>query len=108
MPHKPTSNPASDRLPPIHPGEILEQEFMRPLGLTKYRLAKDTGMPADRVGRIVAGTRSISADTALRLARYLRTTPQFWLNLQSRYDLDIATDKSGPTISREVQPLGAA
>ena len=95
-------------LPPVHPGEVLLEEFMAPLGLTKYRVAKATGMPADRVGRIVAGTRAITADTALRLARYLGTTPQFWMNLQTRYDLDVASDQIGEKISRKVKPLGAA
>lgn len=94
-------------LPPVHPGEVLFEEFMAPLGLTKYRLAKDTGMPADRVGRIVAGTRAITADTALRLARYLKTTPQFWMNLQTRYDLDHATDQLGAKIEKKIKPFAA-
>ncbi|MBM4007784.1 MAG: HigA family addiction module antidote protein [Planctomycetes bacterium] len=72
---------------PVHPGEILLAEFLAPLGITKYRLAKDTGMPADRVGRLVRGTRAFTADTALRLAAYFGTTAEFWLNLQARHDL---------------------
>ncbi len=89
---------------PVHPGEILEAEFLEPMGITKYRLAKDTGMPADRVGRIVQGTRAISGDTALRLARFFGTTPTFWMNLQARYDLERAAEESGRVIAREVRP----
>ena len=93
---------------PVHPGEILLLEFLEPLGITMYRLAKDTGMPADRVGRLVKGTRSFSADTALRLARYFGTTPTFWMNLQARHDLDKATSDIGKTIERRVQRFKAA
>jgi antitoxin HigA-1 len=108
MPRKSPTSASPALLAPVHPGEVLFEEFMSPLGLTKYRLAKATGMPADRVGRIVAGTRAITADTALRLARYLGTTPQFWMNLQTRYDLDVASDQIGAKILRKVKPLGAA
>jgi addiction module HigA family antidote len=73
---------------PIHPGEILFEDFMKPLGLTRYRLAKDIGVPPTRIGQIVAGRRSIAADTALRLARYFGTSPDLWLGLQARYDLE--------------------
>jgi addiction module HigA family antidote len=100
--------PCRAKIKPIHPGEILEEEYLRPLGLTKYQLAKDTGMPADRVGRIVRGTRGITADTAVRLARYFRTTPKFWLNLQARYDLDRYQDEHGDAVEREVTPYRAA
>ena len=93
---------------PIHPGEILFQEFMKPLGLTNYRVAKETGMPADRVGRLVAGTRAFTGDTALRLARFFKTTPGFWMNLQSRYDLDCAIDEAGNKIDKRVKPWQAA
>lgn len=93
---------------PIHPGEVLWAEFMEPLGITKYRLAKDTGMPADRTGRLVRGTRAFTADTALRLARYFGTTAEFWLNLQARYDLEVARDEKGNEIEQSVKPHSAA
>ncbi|MCE7974266.1 MAG: addiction module antidote protein, HigA family [Leptolyngbya sp. PLA1] len=93
---------------PVHPGEILWHDFMEPMGITKYRLAKDTGMPADRVGRLVRGTRAFTADTALRLARYFGTTPDFWMNLQARFDLEAAKDELGSEIERRVTPRPAA
>jgi addiction module HigA family antidote len=93
---------------PIHPGEVLREEFLGPLGISMYRLATDTGMPADRVGRLVKGTRAFSADTALRLARYFGTTPEFWMHLQARYDLEAARDEVGKAIEREVKPQSAA
>lgn len=93
---------------PIHPGDVLWTEFMEPLGVTKYRLAKETGMPADRVGRLVRGTRAFTADTALRLARYFGTTPEFWMNLQARYDLEVARDEIGKDIEQNVKPQSAA
>ena len=74
-------------LPPVHPGEVLAEDFLEPLGLTQYRLAKDTSVPARRINEIVKGERAVSADTALRLARYFGTSDLFWLNLQARYDL---------------------
>lgn len=77
------------KLKPIHPGEILHEEFLRPLGLSQYRLAKDTGVPPRRINEIVFGKRGITADTALRLGRYFGTSPQFWMNLQARYDLEM-------------------
>lgn len=80
-------------LAPIHPGEILNEEFLQPLGLSQYRLAKDIGVPPRRINEIVHGKRAISADTALRLGRYFGMTPEFWLNLQSHYDLEKAKDK---------------
>ena len=83
----PAHKPRIARHKPVHPGEILRAEFLEPLGITKYRLAKDTGMPADRVGRLVRGTRAFTADTALRLAAYFGTTAEFWMNLQARHDL---------------------
>ena len=85
---------------PVHPGEILWHEFMKPLGITKYRLAKETGMPADRVGRLVRGTRAFTGDTALRLARYFGTSAQFWMNLQAHYDLETAADEVGRDIEK--------
>jgi addiction module HigA family antidote len=96
------------KIKPIHPGEILHAEFLEPLGLSNYRLAKATGMPADRVGKIVQGRRSITADTALRLARFFGTTPTFWLNLQVRYDLERANDELGLSLQRLIRPHKAA
>jgi antitoxin HigA-1 len=93
------------KLDPVHPGEILLEEFLRPLGLSQYRLAKGVSVPARRINEIVRGTRSISADTALRLARYFGTSEHFWLNLQSRYDLEIEKDRLGKRLQREVQVL---
>jgi addiction module HigA family antidote len=90
------------RLPPIHPGEILQEEFLVPLELSQYRLAKEMSVPARRVNEIVLGKRSITADTALRLARYFGTTERFWLNLQARYDLDVQRDRLGARLEREV------
>ena len=91
------------RLPPIHPGEVLLEDFMRPLGLSQYRVAKDIGVPALRISQIVRGRRSITADTALRLARYFGTGAAVWLRLQARYDLEIAAIKMAKRINREVK-----
>ncbi|HEX6097008.1 MAG TPA: HigA family addiction module antitoxin [Thermoanaerobaculia bacterium] len=91
-------------LDPIHPGEILAEEFLEPLGLTQYRLAKDTSVPARRINEIVKGQRSISADTALRLARYFGTSELFWLNLQARYDLEVEKDRLGNRLDAEIRP----
>ncbi|MBI5520349.1 MAG: HigA family addiction module antidote protein [Desulfovibrio sp.] len=92
-------------LGPIHPGEILLEEFLRPLDLSQNRLGIDLGIPPQRVGDIVRGRRGITADTALRLARYFGTTPQFWLNLQSRYELDVARHSRLPErIAQQVRP----
>ncbi|HBI45134.1 MAG TPA: addiction module antidote protein, HigA family [Planctomycetales bacterium] len=96
------------KLPPIHPGEILQEEFLSPLGLSQYRLAKDTSVPPRRINEIVRGSRSVSADTALRLARYFGTSDRFWLNLQTRYDLEVAKDGLGDRLNREVKILEAA
>lgn len=89
-------------LPPIHPGEILAEEFLGPLGVTQYRLAKDTSVPARRINEIVKGERAISADTALRLAKYFGTSDLFWLNLQARYDLEVQRDRLGKRLDTEV------
>ena len=94
-------------LPPIHPGEQLREEFMRPLGLTAYRLAKDIGVPVSRVQAIIAERRGISGDTALRLARYFDTTPEFWLNMQRDYELETAEIEAGAAIAAEVRPRAA-
>src|ERR1700686_1321181 len=91
------------KLPPVHPGEILHEEFLLPLGLSPYRRGKDVSVPARRINEIVRGTRAISADTALRLARYFGTSERFWLNLQSRYDLEIQKDRLGKRLQREVK-----
>jgi antitoxin HigA-1 len=95
------------RLPPVHPGEVLLEDFMKPLGLSQYRVAKDLGVPALRISQIVRGRRSITADTALRLARYLGTGAAVWLRLQARYDLELAEAKAAKRINREVKTLRA-
>jgi antitoxin HigA-1 len=94
-------------LPPIHPGEQLREEFMQPLGLTAYRLAKDTGVPVTRIQAIIAELRAITGDTALRLARYLRATPEFWLNMQRDYELELAAESLGDRLMSEVKPRAA-
>lgn len=93
-----------EKLNPIHPGEVLLEEFIKPMNLSQNRLAIEIGVDARRVNEIVLGGRSITADTALRLARYFGVSPQFWLGLQAEYDLDIAMDKLGDRLEREVRP----
>ena len=93
---------------PIHPGEILLTEFLEPLGVSQYRLAKDVSVPARRINEIVHGVRAITADTALRLSRYFGTSERFWLNLQTRYDLEVSKDALGPRLAREVVTLKRA
>jgi len=93
------------KLPPIHPGEILIEEFLKPMGLSQYRLAKDISVPPRRINEIVHGKRSISADTALRLGRYFGISPQFWLNLQTRFDLEVTEDLLAERLEKEVQVL---
>jgi len=88
--------------PPVHPGEILAEEFLQPLGVTQYRLAKDTSVPARRINEIVKGERSVTADTALRFAKYFGTSDLFWLNLQARYDLETQKDRLGKRLDTEV------
>ncbi len=90
-------------LPPIHPGEQLREAFMKPLGLTAYRLAKDLGVPVTRIQAIVTERRAITGDTALRLARYFDTTPEFWLNLQRDYELERAAEALGGRLEAEVK-----
>ena len=92
-------------IPPIHPGEILKEEFLEPLGLSQYRVAVDISVPPRRINEIVHGKRSISADTALRLARYFGTTDRFWLNLQMHYDLEKERDRLGNRLETEVLVL---
>jgi len=94
----------TEKLHPIHPGEVLLEEFIKPLNLSQNRLAIEIGVDARRVNEIVLGARSITADTALRLARYFGVSPQFWLGLQAEYDLDVAMDKLGNRLEREVRP----
>ena len=94
-----------EKLKPVHPGEVLLEEFLLPLGMSQNRLALDIGVPARRINEIVLGRRRVTADTALRLSRYLRTSPQFWLGLQSDYDLDLAEDELGERLDREVRPM---
>ena len=92
-------------MPPIHPGEILKEEFLEPLGLSQYRVAVDISVPPRRINEIVHGKRAISADTALRLARYFGTTDRFWLNLQTHYDLELQRDRLGKRLETEVRVL---
>jgi addiction module HigA family antidote len=92
---------------PMTPGRFLELEFLEPLGLTSYALAKAIGVDAPRMYKIVAGERAITADTALRLARYFGTSAEYWLNLQNRHDLELAEERSGELIEKEVKPLAA-
>ena len=93
---------ASKRLPAVHPGEILLLEFLQPLDVSQYRLAKEISVPPRRVNEIVKGMRSITANTALRLARYFGTSDGFWLNLQSHYDLEVERDRLGSRLQAEV------
>ena len=96
------------KLPLVHPGEVLNEEFLKPMGITQYRLAKDTSVPPRRINEIVHGLRSISADTALRLGRYFGMSAQFWLNLQSHYDLEVGRERLSDKLEREVRQLAAA
>lgn len=93
------------KLKPVHPGEILSEDFMKPNALSMNRLALDLRVPVTRIADIVSERRGITPDTALRLARYFKTTAQFWLNLQTRYDLEIAEDENLSAIERDVRPL---
>jgi antitoxin HigA-1 len=99
---------ATRKLDPIHPGEVLLNDFLEPLGLSQYRLAQDISVPPRRINEIVHGTRSITADTALRLARYFGTSERFWLSLQARYDLDVERDRLGDRLMKEVAVLERA
>ena len=98
---------AEQRIPPVHPGEVLLEDFLKPMGLSQYRLAKALGVPPQRIGDIVHGRRAVTADTALRLGRFFNMEAQFWLNLQARHDLEVAADALEGRLEREVQPLGA-
>ncbi|HKO07061.1 MAG TPA: HigA family addiction module antitoxin [Alphaproteobacteria bacterium] len=94
-------------LPPIHPGEQLREEFMKPLRISAYRLAKGIGVAVTRIQDIIAERRAITGDTALRLARYFDTTPEFWLNMQRDFALELATEALGDRLKREVKPRAA-
>jgi addiction module HigA family antidote len=97
-----------EKLSPIHPGEVLLEEFIKPMELSQNRLAIDIGVDARRINEIVLGKRSITADTALRLARFFGNSPQFWMGLQTQYDLDVAEDALGKRLEREVRPIATA
>ena len=92
-----------NKITPVHPGEILKEEFLEPMGISQYRLAKDINVPPRRINEIVHCKRSISADTALRLGRYFKMSPQFWINLQAHYDLEKELDKLGDKLNSEVK-----
>jgi len=96
------------KLTPIHPGEILLEEFLKPLGLSQYRIARDLSVPPRRINEIMHGKRGITADTALRLGRYFGTSARFWLNLQARYDLEVENDRLGRRLLKEVAGLPRA
>ena len=98
---------AEKKLDPVHPGEILGKEFLEPMGLSQNRLALALGVPARRINEIVLGKRGITADTALRLARYFKMSPQFWLGLQMDYELDMAEDLLEGRLEKEVTPMSA-
>jgi antitoxin HigA-1 len=99
--------PEETVMPPAHPGEILYEEFLAPLALSQYQLAKEIAVPARRINEIIHGQRRITADTALRLARFFGTSDRFWLNLQTRYDLEIEKDRLGPVLD-DIRPLSDA
>lgn len=99
---------ARAKMTPIHPGEILLEEYLHPLELSQYRLAQDISVSPRRINEIVHGTRAITADTALRLARYFGTSDRFWLNLQARYDLEVERDRLGRRLEEEVAILAAS
>jgi addiction module HigA family antidote len=94
--------------PPVHPGEILLEEFLKPMGISQYRLAESIRVPARRINEIVLEKRGITADTALRLSRFFGNSAQFWMNLQTRYELESARNLSASSIEREVRPHAAA
>lgn len=93
----------TNKMTPVHPGEILMEEFLTPMGISQYRLSCDISVPPRRINEIVHGTRSVTADTALRLGRYFGVSPQFWLNLQAHFDLEQEQDRLGDRLEQEVQ-----
>ncbi|OQY88054.1 MAG: addiction module antidote protein, HigA family [Anaerolineae bacterium UTCFX1] len=97
-----------NKLLPIHPGEVLQEEFIKPMNLSQNRLAIDIGVDARRINEIVLGKRAITADTALRLSRFFGNSAQFWMGLQTQYDLDVAEDQLGKRLDREARPLAVA
>jgi len=99
---------SEEKIPPVHPGEVLLEEFLKPLGLSQHRLALDIGVDARRINEIVLGKRRITANTALRLARYFDTSPELWLGLQAQYDLDVEEDKFADRLEREVRVFAEA
>lgn len=99
---------STKKMLPLHPGEILLEEFLRPMGLSQNRLALDIRVPARRINEIVQGKRRITADTALRLAKYFKMSPQFWLGLQIDFDLDVAEDKLADRLDKEIQVYSPA
>jgi len=99
---------STKKLAPIHPGEILLEEFLKPMGISQYRIAKEISVPARRINEIVHGTRAITADTGLRLSRYFGTSERFWLNLQTHYDIEVQKDRLGDTLDSEVCSLALA
>jgi len=98
----------NNKIPPLHPGEVLLEEFLKPLNISQNQLGRDLGVSARRINEIIHGKRSITANTALRLARYFGNSPQFWLGLQMDYDLDVETDRLLPRLEREVKKLAYA
>ena len=101
-------NNSNAKLAPVHPGEVLQEEFLKPMGISQNRLALKISVPARRINEIVLGKRRITADTALRLAQYFGTTAKFWLGLQTDYDLDITADQLGEDLSREIKPYAVS
>ena len=93
---------------PVHPGEVLLEDFLKPMGISQYRLAKEISVSARRINEIVHGTRAVSADTALRLGRYFGTSARFWMNLQNHFDLEVQKDRIGCRLDREVRALAVA
>lgn len=96
---------SNKKIKPIHPGEILLEEFLKPMGISQYRLAKDISVPPRRINEIIHGKRSVSTDTALRLSRYFGLSERFWLNLQTRYDIEVQKDNLDKRIEKEVKVL---
>jgi addiction module HigA family antidote len=99
---------AKQKLPPIHPGEILMEEFLKPMGISQYKLAKDVSVSARRINEIIQGKRSITPDTALRLSRYFGLSERFWINLQARYDLELEKDRLKDRLDEEVHAYASA
>jgi antitoxin HigA-1 len=96
-----------ERLPPVHPGEVLLEDFLKPMGISQYRLAKGLGVPVQRINDLAHGRRAMTADTALRLARFFAMEARFWMNLQTRYDLERTADALAERLDREVHPFAA-